>query len=69
MENQVLIYDKIDELLNRLTKKNKLSFYGMKPEEIDGFTDSVLATQQRLLANNYVPLSREEIRSIYQNLY
>ena len=69
VDNQAIIYDKIDELLNQLTPKNKLSFYGMKPEEIDGFTDSVIATQQRLLANNYVPLTREEMIIIYQKLY
>ena len=41
----------------------------MKESEIDEFTDSVIAKQQRLLANNYVPLSREEIRSVFQRLY
>jgi 4-hydroxybutyrate dehydrogenase len=41
----------------------------MKPAEIDEFTTSVLKTQQRLLANNYVPLSEEEIKRIYQTLY
>ena len=41
----------------------------MKPEEIDVFTDSVLQTQQRLLANNYVPLAADEIRNIYKSLY
>ena len=40
-----------------------------KPEEIQGFTSSVLQTQQRLLANNYVSLSEEEIREIYKVLY
>ena len=41
----------------------------MKPAEIDDFTVSVLKTQQRLLANNYVPLDEEEIKGIYQALY
>ena len=41
----------------------------MKPEGIQGFTSSVLQTQQRLLANNYVSLSEEEIREIYKVLY
>lgn len=64
-----LVYQKLDELLGKLTPKNHLRHYGMKPEEIDGFTESVLKTQQRLLANNYVPLDAEEIRSIYKSLY
>ena len=41
----------------------------MKEADIDGFTDTVLRTQQRLLANNYVELTREEIRGIYQQLF
>ena len=41
----------------------------MKPTETDEFPVSVLKTQQRLLANNYVPLNEEEIRGIYQALY
>lgn len=41
----------------------------MKEEEIEIFADSVIATQQRLLANNYVPLSRDEIRDIYRDIF
>lgn len=67
--NPRLIYQKLDELLGKLTPKNHLHHYGMKPEEIDGFTENVLQTQQRLLANNYVHLDADEIRSIYQALY
>ena len=62
-------YPVLDELLGKLIPKNKLRVYGMKPEEIQGFTSSVLQTQQRLLANNYVSLSEEEIREIYKVLY
>ena len=67
--NPRLIYQKLDELLGTLTPKNHLHHYGMKPEEIDSFTESVIATQQRLLANNYVFLDKEEIRNIYKTLY
>ena len=41
----------------------------MKEQEIEEFTDSVLENQQRLLANDFVPLSREDIRDIYRSLY
>ncbi|EQG75629.1 4-hydroxybutyrate dehydrogenase domain protein [Clostridioides difficile] len=41
----------------------------MVESQIDEFTDSTIANQQRLLANNYVELSREEIREIFANLY
>lgn len=64
-----IVYQKIDELLGKLVPMNQLRHYGMKPAEIDEFTASVLKTQQRLLANNYVPLDEEEIKRIYQALY
>lgn len=67
--NPKLIYEILDELLGKLTPKNHLRYYGMKPEEIDGFTENVLQTQQRLLANNYVHLDADEIRTIYKSLY
>ena len=63
------VYEELDYLLGKLLSKNPLHTYGMKPEEIEGFTDSVLQTQQRLLANNHVELSREEIKEIYKTLY
>lgn len=63
------VYDELDILLGKLTDKKPLREYGMKEADIDVFADSVLATQQRLLKNNYVPLSRGEIRDIYANLY
>lgn len=63
------VFEAIESLLDKLLSKRPLREYGMKPEEIDGFTDSVLEKQQRLLNNNYVPFTRTEIREIYQNLY
>ncbi|MDY3051668.1 MAG: 4-hydroxybutyrate dehydrogenase [Ndongobacter sp.] len=62
-------YDALAEVLDQLIKRNPLHEYGMKEEEIESFADSVIANQQRLLANNYVALSRDEIRDIYQSLY
>ena len=64
-----IVYQKVDELLSKLVPKNPLRHYGMKPTETDEFPVSVLKTQQRLLANNYVPLNEEEIKGIYQALY
>ena len=63
------VYEKLDELLGRLTSKNQLRTYGMQEADIDGFTKSVLVSQQRLLNNNYTPFSEDEIRSIYAKLY
>lgn len=64
-----LVYDALEQLLDQLLSKRPLKEYGMKEEEIEGFTDSVLEKQQRLLANNYVPLERTEIEDIYRSLF
>ncbi len=63
------VYPKLDELLGVLIAKQPLHAYGMKEEEVKGFAESVMQTQQRLLANNYVPLSVSEIEAIYRKLY
>lgn len=63
------VYGALEEILNKLLNKKKLREYGMKEEEIVTFTDSVIEKQQRLLLNNYVPLSREHILNIFKNLY
>ena len=41
----------------------------MKESEIEEFADSVLENQQRLLANNFVPLDRDRLIKIYRELY
>lgn len=63
------VYESIEGLLNELLSKNQLRSYGMLEEEKESFTDSVIEGQGRLLANNYVPLSREEILGVYTSLY
>lgn len=64
-----VIYESLTVILDKLLVRKPLREYGMKVEEIETFTDSVIAGQQRLLVNSYVPLSREEILAIYKNLY
>ena len=41
--------------------------YGAVPEDPEDFAASTVANQQRLLKNNYVPLTEEEIETIYKN--
>ncbi len=64
-----IVYEMLDMLLGNLIAKKPLHSYGMRKEEIESFTDNVLATQQRLLANNYVELTKNEIKKIYSTLY
>lgn len=63
------IYEKLAEILDKLLARKPLKEYGMKEEEIDVFTDSVIEGQQRLLVNNYAFLSRQEIKKIYEMLF
>ncbi|MBK5263422.1 MAG: 4-hydroxybutyrate dehydrogenase [Peptostreptococcaceae bacterium] len=63
------VYDELEKFLNKLIIKKPLREYGMVEAQIDEFTKSTVDNQQRLLGNNYVQLSDEEIREIFANLY
>ncbi|MDO4672042.1 4-hydroxybutyrate dehydrogenase [Falsiporphyromonas endometrii] len=63
------VYECLDALLGKLIQKKPLREYGMKEEEVRGFAESVMVTQQRLLKNNYVDLTVDEIEAIYRSLY
>ncbi|MEG0292092.1 MAG: 4-hydroxybutyrate dehydrogenase [Anaerovoracaceae bacterium] len=63
------VFGQLEAFLNKLIIKKPLREYGMTEAQIDEFTESTVENQQRLLANNYVPLSTEEIREIFANLY
>jgi 4-hydroxybutyrate dehydrogenase len=69
LKDQSRVYDELENLLKKLLPLKQLKEYGMKEEEVELFTDSVIEKQQRLLVNNYVPLSREEILAIYKKRY
>ncbi len=63
------VYESLEELLNYVLPKKRLSQYGMKIDDIELFANSVIAGQTRLLANNYVELTRNDIIDIYNKLY
>lgn len=63
------VYEKLEELLNQLLPKKALHEYGVKEEEVRLFAESVIANQQRLLANSFVPMNTGLVESIYQSLY
>lgn len=63
------VYESIEILFNHLIQKKALHEYGVKENELADFTNSVIEKQQRLLANNYTPLDRDTILSIYKELY
>jgi len=59
----------LEELINKLIPKKKLREYGVKEENIEKYVDKVIESQQRLLKNNFVYLSREDLISIYKSVY
>lgn len=63
------VFPALEDLLSCLLPKKALREYGMKEEEIEAFADSVVENQQRLLGNNFVFLSRDQIRDIYKAVY
>ena len=56
----------LDAMLRKLLPQKKLTEYGMKREDAAAYADKVIETQQRLLVNNYAPLSREDLIAIYE---
>ena len=62
------VYTELENLLNRILPKKQLHEYGVTDEDVVTFTDSVLITQGRLMANNFVPLTRDDVLDIYKKL-
>ena len=56
-------------LMDRVLERKPMKAYGVTADELPKYADSVIETQQRLLGNNYVPLSRDEILAIYESAF
>lgn len=63
------VYPALDEFLGKIIEKKPLKEYGMTADQAAPFAKSTVDNQQRLLGNNYVPLSEEEIKEIFDNLF
>ena len=63
------VYPALDEFLGKIIEKKPLREYGMTEDQVAPFAKSTVDNQQRLLGNNYVPLTEEEIAEICANLY
>lgn len=57
------------DLMDAVLKKDALHEKGIKKEDLPVFAKNVIETQQRLLHNNYVELTEEDILNIYKNAY
>ena len=67
--DEAVVYDELDAFLGKILEKKPLREYGMTEDQVAPFAKSTIDNQQRLLGNNYVALSEEEIAEIFQNLY
>lgn len=63
------VYTKLELLFNTILQRKPLKEYGVSEPQLEEFTNSVLANQGRLMANNYVELKREDVLAIYQSVY
>lgn len=66
---EAVVYEELDAFLGKILEKKPLREYGMTEDQIATFAKSTIDNQQRLLGNNYVPLTEEEIAEIFRNLY
>lgn len=61
--NGILI---LENLLGKILEKKPMCAFGAVEDDIRPFSESTIENQQRLLKNNYVALSLDEIQEIYQ---
>ena len=62
------VYEALESLLDSILHQKPLREYGMTEQNLEEFTVSVMENQQRLLQNNFVPLSHQQIFEIYHDL-
>ena len=63
------VYVELENLLNQILLKKPLHEYGVTEEDLTSFTENVMETQGRLMANNFVPLDKERVYKIYKELF
>lgn len=61
--------DALYDLMDQILKKEPLKNFGVKEADLKEFAKVVPQTQKRLLKNNYVPLTEEQMLSIYKAAY
>ncbi len=63
------VWDKVPELLDQILTKKSLSAYGTTEAQKAEFAQSTIDNQQRLLGNEYVHLTYDDLYEIICNLY
>lgn len=63
------VYDRLEVLLDQLISRKALHEYGVREEDLDTYTETVMTKQGRLMANNYTELDAETVKAIYISLF
>ena len=63
------VCEELEKLLNHILPKKALRAYGVTKDDLAAFTDNVMKTQGRLMANNFVELDAARVLKIYSELY
>lgn len=63
-----VIYKELEKLLDRILTRKKLSEYGVKREDLIGFTENVMTKQGRLTSNSYTEIDADTTLKIYSML-
>ena len=61
--------EELYSLMDKVLESAPLEEFGVKKSDLPIFAKDVIKTQQRLLKNNYVELSEEQILEIYESAY
>ncbi len=63
------VWLRLEDLLTGILSWKSLADYGVTKDELDAFADVVMNKQRRLMANNFVTLTRQDVEKIYGSLY
>lgn len=63
------VWEAFYHLMDQILKAEPLRTFGVKESDLPEFAGNVVRTQMRLLKNNYVPLSEEQIFDIYRKAF
>lgn len=63
------VWLRLEDLLTGILSWKSLADYGVTREELEHFAEVVMTQQGRLMANNYVTLTRLDVEKVYFSLY
>lgn len=63
------VYERMETLLDKIISKKTMREYGADEAMLRQWADDVINGQARLMANSFVPLNKEQVLEIYQELY